>query len=787
MKPPAMNEKSILTLSRDTLGIFVLGFTVFALIALLSYHPQDPSFNNFVSNPLGEVQNQGGAIGAYLADFLVQVFGSGAFFFPLVTLLCGWILVRGGQMERGPILLGAGILLLVNVCIWLFIQYSPDPYFGGVIKSGGITGAFLGTILVHWLNHIGAKLLVWTFIMVSLLAMTGLSVNTLIESTVKFLRAVILFIVDSSKTIAGLVANSLEKLVDFWREWSDRIKARWEEKSKEPPSSEPVIISRKLEQAEEPVPETKAKEIESEDFAVQKAFPFEENPGDYKVPPLSILDPISGPKDPGKAKEEILVRTSTLENKLSAFGVDGRVVQVLPGPVITLYEFEPAPGVKVSRILSLTDDLALAMRSSSVRILAPVPGKAVVGIEIPNPTRETVFFKEIISSESFTESPSKLIMALGKDNIGDPVALDLAQVPHLLIAGATGSGKSVGINALICSILLNASPDNVKMIMIDPKMLELSLYDGIPHLISPVVTNPKKAAAALEWAVSEMERRYSLMADKGVRNIKAFNQLVERQQKERAAQKKAEKKKMSPETSLADSWEDNAAQKDEESAPLKKLPYVVIIIDELADLMMVASKAVEECLTRLAQMARAAGIHLIIATQRPSVDVLTGIIKANFPARVAFQVVSRVDSRTILDSTGAEKLLGKGDMLFLPPSTSSLRRIHGVMVNDDEINRIIRFIKEQQEADYHEDIFDLPVDDQSPVDDDKGEFDEKYDEAVALVANAQQASISMVQRRLRVGYNRAARMIEIMEKEGVVGPPDGIKPREVYVKPASLD
>jgi S-DNA-T family DNA segregation ATPase FtsK/SpoIIIE len=462
--------------------------------------------------------------------------------------------------------------------------------------------------------------------------------------------------------------------------------------------------------------------------------------------------------------------------------------------VITLYEFEPAPGIKVSRILSLTDDLALAMRAPSVRILAPVPGKSVVGIELPNPKRETVAIKEIIQSDAFQNMPSKLALAVGKDNIGVPVAQDLAQVPHLLIAGSTGSGKSVGINSMIISLLLNATPDEVKMIMIDPKMLELSMYDGIPHLIAPVVTNPKKAAAALQWAVAEMEQRYKMMAEKSVRNIIGFNQLVEKlerqRQEEEKKNKKAKKKTPPPEDPVEDHENlDSAAEEDGEEVEIpQKLPYIVIIIDELADLMMVASKGVEDSLTRLAQMARAAGIHLIVATQRPSVDVLTGIIKANFPARMSFQVTSRVDSRTILDSVGAEKLLGKGDMLFLPPGTSRLQRIHGCMVSDNEINRILKFIKDQpKEAEYRSDVFEEVVAAEKQRAEEEEEFDELYDDAVAIVAKERQASISMLQRRLRVGYNRAARMIEIMEREGVVGPSDGIKPREVYVKPIPLD
>ena len=520
---------------------------------------------------------------------------------------------------------------------------------------------------------------------------------------------------------------------------------------------------------------------------MQDHFAFMSTPGKYQVPPLSLLE--DPPPDEGiqtdKARDEIIASSAILEKKLLDFGIEGRVVQVLPGPVITLFEYEPAPGIKVSRIVSLTDDLSLAMRCVGLRILAPVPGKPVVGIEIPNIRRETIYFKEVMTSDEFQLSQSKLTLAIGKDITGEPAVQDLATTPHLLMAGSTGSGKSVGLNAMICSILLNATPDEVKMIMVDPKMLELSVYDGIPHLISPVVTNPKKAAAALQWAVSEMESRYKMMAERGVRNISGFNELAEKLQKEYYQElKKRQKANKGVKPAMAE--EDEDEDEGVLPEPPAKLPYIVILIDELADLMMVASKGVEDSLTRLAQMARAAGIHLIVATQRPSVDVLTGIIKANFPARMSYKVTSRVDSRTILDAMGADKLLGKGDMLFLPPGTTKLQRLHGVMVSDAEIQRIVDFIKKQAKPHYQEDIFQSVVQEESKREEEE-EFDEKYDEALAIVAKDRQASISYIQRRLRIGYNRAARIIETMEREGVVGPSDGVKPREVYVSPIEIE
>jgi S-DNA-T family DNA segregation ATPase FtsK/SpoIIIE len=417
--------------------------------------------------------------------------------------------------------------------------------------------------------------------------------------------------------------------------------------------------------------------------------------------------------------------------------------------VITTFEYEPAPGVKINKVASLSDDLSLALRATSIRIVAPIPGKAVIGIEVPNAVREVVRFKDVVATSAFEKSKSRLTICLGKDIVGNPVVAELDKMPHLLIAGATGSGKSVALNAMICSLLYKARPEEVKLIMVDPKRIELSNYDGIPHLITPVVTDAKKATNALYWAVREMERRYELLSEKKARNIKQYNQ------------------KMETEKSAAG-----------ESAA--KLPYVVIIIDELADLMMLASRDVEVALTRLAQMARASGIHLILATQRPSVDVLTGIIKANFPTRLSFQVSSKTDSRTIIDANGAESLLGSGDMLFMPPGTGKLQRIHGAYISEGELSQIIEFLKRQETPAYDQRVTEArPAEAQGANGDE--DYDDRYDDAIELVVRTRQASISMVQRHLRIGYNRAARIIEKMEREGVVGPSDGVKPREVLV------
>ena len=475
-----------------------------------------------------------------------------------------------------------------------------------------------------------------------------------------------------------------------------------------------------------------------------------------------------------------MANAKILESKLKDFNVDGEVVEVKPGPVVTMYEFSPAPGVKVNKIAGLSDDLSMALRALSIRIVAPIPGRGVVGIEIPNKERETVYLKEIFESEEFQKTGGKLPMALGKNIFGRTVVSDLAKMPHLLVAGSTGSGKSVSINTMILSLLYRATPEEVRIIMVDPKMLELSIYEGIPHLLLPVVTNPKKAALALNWAVREMERRYKLMSDKGVRNIDGYNKKITKEEKDKAELKAQEKLIV-----------ETVETEEEELPPVTiaegevlehgHLPYIVVIVDELADLMMVAGREIEESIARLAQMARAAGIHLILATQRPSVDVITGLIKANFPTRISFKVFSRIDSRTILDQMGAETLLGMGDMLFLPPGTGAVQRVHGAFVSELEVQRVVDFLKKQGTPEYDKSILAAP-----PASDNGGdgeeEYDEKWDEALALIAETRQASISMLQRRLRLGYNRAARMIEKMEQEGIVGPSDGTsRPREVFV------
>jgi DNA segregation ATPase FtsK/SpoIIIE, S-DNA-T family len=515
--------------------------------------------------------------------------------------------------------------------------------------------------------------------------------------------------------------------------------------------------------------------------AKKPTIPDEKRPQefkDYPLPPLSFLD-YKEPKNTNIDRAALTANARKLEQKLLDYHVPGNVVEIHPGPVITMYEFCPGPGIKVSKISSLSDDLAMALQAERVRIIAPIPGKNAVGIEIPNPTRETVYLKEILADNVFQKSESKLCLGIGKDVSGAPKVADLAKMPHLLVAGATGAGKSVAINTFICSILFNATPKEVRFLMVDPKMLELSIYEGIPHLLLPVVTDMKKAALALRWAVDEMERRYQLLADAGVRNIVNYNNKLEQKRAD------AERMKRSAISDLED-FDSGAPAEGADPLFIKKdeipeaLPYIVVIIDELADLMMVASRDVETSIARLAQMARAAGIHLILATQRPSVDVITGLIKANFPTRISFQVTSRIDSRTILDQQGAENLLGMGDMLIM--ERGKVQRFHGALVQEEEIHQLVEYLKLQGTPLYDESILAARDEDGELAEEEEEEKDVLYDQALAIVLDSRQASTSMVQRKLKIGYNRAARLIEFMEKQGIVGPADGAKPREVLIQ-----
>lgn len=715
----------------ELVGLILAIVCAFLLLALLSYSTGDPSFNT--SGGHGPPRNLGGVAGSYAADLLYQALGYAAY---LVPLALGVYAVRFVVLRpvAYPGWVALGYTSLVLTAAGLLSLFGGTVIFDGLrLSAGGGAGDLLARGLSRYFNRPGAGLLLGAGFLASLM----FTVNFSLYSFWERLRLGLL----------GLLRGARE----WWiRRREQRAKRRARRAGETHTAAGPAPARPAVPVEKRPVI------LERPKVAVQEVFPFAHEVDGYRLPPLELLDP-PPPAGSGPDPESLRMLSNTLLKKLQDFQVHGTVSEVQPGPVITLFEFKPADGVKINRIVSLADDLALALRALSVRIIAPIPGKDAVGIEIPNTRRETVVLRDILSSPVYRESKSPLTLALGKDSAGNPYVTDLARMPHLLIAGATGSGKSVAVHSMLASLLYRATPKDVRLLIVDPKMLELSVYNDIPHLLLPVVTEAKKAAVTLRWAVQEMERRYRLMAEEGVRNLATYNKKIEKRIKDLGGR---------------------AASEDEN---LEWLSHVVVVIDELADLMMVASKDVEESIARLAQMARASGIHLIVATQRPSVDVITGMIKANFPARIAFQVASRVDSRTILDSMGAEALLGGGDMLFLPPGTGRLERIHGSYVSEEEIARLVKYLREQGEPEYNEAILEEP--DSAEFENDP-EFDEYYDQAVRIVAETRQASISMIQRRLKIGYNRAARMVERMEQEGVVGPSRGAKPREVLVQRA---
>jgi len=706
---------------REIIGIFLFFFVIFTLISLLSYHPADPSIHSVGTG--GRVYNLFGVVGAHLAGLLIGLFGMGSFWIPLLLLL-GSLQFFGNQSGRVMTCTAAGgILLILTTAGLLALHQNHYVLFDKKFSSGGLLGIPIQALLVQYTNPAGGVIILAVLWLVGFILATGFSLLAFFRRCRRGLSAMY----DSLLTVYLKGRERRDRSRRLSQADHEKLKAKAKEIKVKPAAPKPVKIM--------PAPK-------------QEVFEFMQTGKGFHLPLFSLLeDP--DPKPASMDSESLRMQSKLLEKKLEDFGVNGQVVAVSPGPVVTTYEYEPAPGVKINKVANLSDDLALALRAATIRIVAPIPGKAAIGIEVPNPQRELVKFKEVVASSAFEKSKSKLTICLGKDIIGNPVTAELDKMPHLLIAGATGTGKSVALNGMICSLLYKARPDEVKLIMVDPKRIELSCYDGIPHLITPVVTDAKKATHALYWAVREMERRYERLSERSARNIKQYNQKLE-------------------------------TEKPPAGQPAEKLPYIVIIIDELADLMMVASRDVEVALTRLAQMARAAGIHLILATQRPSVDVLTGIIKANFPTRLTFQVSSKTDSRTIIDTNGAENLLGSGDMLFLPPGTGKLQRIHGAYISEGELTRIIEFLKRQEKPEYDQEVTSIQPT-ESPNGDGDDEYDERYDDAVELVVRTRQASISMVQRHLRIGYNRAARIIEKMEREGVVGPSDGVKPREVLV------
>lgn len=760
-------------------GIVFLGLAIFLLIALLSYSPRDPSLNHTVSGTV-EIANLGGLIGALTADILLQGVGFGSLILPLYLL--GIFIGLFNSKKYPPLSSLGGVLLLVFcTAIWSALIYPVWVVQGAEIFTGGVLGKVVGGFFLSFFNPIGTYLLMSVFFALALIVTTHISPLRLAALFISAIVAVGCLTMQSLKRVSSLVTGLLKRSGKSSERLTVNVSDSPEKAKKR---LKKVKIGRPHAEKPKPAPMN------------QGALPFLRGSGKITLPSLSLLEDPPPKRKKSTDDESLRLKSQQLENKLRDYGVHGQVVAVHPGPVVTMYEFQPAAGVKLSKISSLSDDLALAMSAMSVRIVAPIPGKAVVGIEIPNLEREGVNFKELLLSSTFQKSKSALPLALGKEIDGVPMVADLAKMPHLLIAGSTGSGKSVGINCLICSILFKAMPDQVKFIMVDPKRLELSVYDHIPHLLLPVVTNPKRAAAALRWAVEEMERRYSLMSQSGTRNVVSYNRFVEKELAKRNQTSRPEPEFDESEPGFESGVESIGAGASEADLPLEKFPYIVIIIDELADLMMVASKEVEESITRLAQMARAAGIHLILATQRPSVDVITGLIKANFPARISFRVSSRIDSRTILDASGAEHLLGNGDMLLLSPGGSVFTRLHGAFISDEEIKDLTDYLRSQGAPEYQDDMLRKHEEALAKAkakgnsrkgaaaeDGDDEAYDELYDQAVAFVASLKGASASMIQRKFRIGYNRAARIIETMEREGIVGPSEGSKPRKILIQP----
>lgn len=710
---------------KELIGILLFFLVIFTLFSLFSFDPKDAFFHHPGVN--ASIHNFFGYAGATVAGHLISMLGLGSYWIPIFLLISSihFFNARPGTTIAATIT--GGMILAVTTGGLVSFRDHYLLIWGNAFSSGGQIGLLFHRFLITYTNISGSLVILFLLWITGLILATGFS---LVGFAKRFWMAVLF--VFSRKPVESK-PESLPK--DLPKK--DPVKKRSKPPKVKPADHTPLPISQP-----QPVFEM-----------VQESLPLKvepsKNTSGFILPSITFLD------DPETRAsqfdtEHLHSQARLLEKTLEDFGVKGSVTAISPGPVITTFEYEPAPGVKINKIVNLSDDLSLALKALSIRIVAPIPGKAVIGIEIPNIDRQLVRFKEIVVSPAFEKSRSCLTLCMGKDIVGNPVVAELDRMPHLLIAGATGTGKSVGLNAMICSLLYKSTPDQVKLIMIDPKRIELSMYDGISHLITPVVTDVKKATNALFWAVREMERRYQLLSEYKARNITQFNQ-------------KMEKAKPGPDGNKPE-----------------KLPLIVIIIDELADLMMVASRDVEVALTRLAQMARASGIHLILATQRPSVDVLTGIIKANFPTRLSFQVSSRIDSRTIIDSNGAESLLGNGDMLLLPPGTAKLQRIHGAYISEEELTRITEFLKEQKPPEYNTTITEEAGEEENGTS--AEDHDERYDDAVALVTRTGQASISMVQRHLRIGYNRAARIIETMEKEGVIGPSDGVKAREVLVR-----
>jgi len=759
----------------EVAGILFLSLGLVTLLSLASYHAQDPSWDTAsVSRPLNLI----GYPGAYLADLIFQAFGAVAFLFPVLVLALAWKWIRSEPIEAGAAKILGAAMLAVSLCAGF--SFLPLPLYGGTIRLGGTLGLLVAGYLVDTLNLAGALVATATAGIVSVYLVSTFTVSRFGDW---FARPAAWFQRRREAWSAwreGMRQRAMRKAQENARKRRERRKEKPQilppVEQQAPLDAPPWQTQQAAAEAAEPEPEA----IEEIPICpIEDAAPPALAPDPWPLAPVSArlpepaLHPVyqlpstellnEPPARNAYDEQELKDIAARIKAKFQEFNVLGNVVQINPGPVVTTFEFKPEAGIKYSRITSLTEDLCLGLQAESI-LIERIPGRPTVGIEVPNTRRELISLRQMLESEEFGQSHSRLTIPLGKDASGRIRMAALDSMPHLLIAGSTGSGKSVMINSMIMSILYKSTPEEVRLIMVDPKRLELGLYEGIPHLLTPVIIDPKKAANALRNAVLEMERRLRLLAEYGVRNIDQFNKKIRKLQEQ-----------------PRDLFPEEETQED-----LKPLPYIMILIDELADLMMLEGRNVEESVTRLAQMARAVGMHLVLATQRPSVDVITGLIKANFPARISFRVATRVDSRTILDCMGAEHLLGKGDMLFLPPGSSRLIRLHGAFVTETEIGRVVDCWKQQAAPEYDQSFLIAPPSDEDiavdgePVD---PEQDPMYEEAVRLVLQMGKASTSTLQRHLRLGYGRAARILDMMQRDGIIGPPDGSKPREVLKRP----
>ena len=711
-------------------GIFFIALSVLLFVSLITHHPDDLAF--FTSNPSARIQNLCGLFGAVLSGVVRSAVGLTGYLLSLLGFV--WAIAR--FQGKAPPRLSVRLVSFLVFCLAFsaLLSITGSAAFEARVYRGGVLGLWVGDGLLQYFGGWGAAMVLSTVSVLSFLLVTEMALWPILSSTGRWLALPARWI--GLRLMAALKPAELHRTAPAPSKLRETVPvavpSQVKERSKKPAIR--IVGEDLVEKAEKVEKLEKIRNIEKET---------------YQLPSLDLLNLPSASHERVQGKEWLEKNAKVLEEALRDFGIEAKVAEVEMGPVITRYEVEPAPGVKVQKITTLSDDLALVMKAPAVRVIAPIPGKARVGIEVPNPSSTEVTLREVLESPEFQEATSKVTLAFGKDSAGHPLVADLSEMPHLLIAGTTGSGKTVCMNGLITSVLFKATPDEVRFLMVDPKMVELSVFNGLPHLMMPVLTNPKKVPVALQWVVDEMETRYRLFAKLGVRNIEAFHE-----------------KRV-------------AGQLPVEEIP-ESLPYLVVIIDELADLMLVAQAEIEKTIARLAHLSRAVGIHMILATQRPSVDVLTGVIKANFPARISFQVASKVDSRTVLDTMGAEKLLGKGDLLFMQPGSSKLTRAQGTLVTDSEIERVAQFWKAQG----------APLYDNSILEETESKAgaatqqlkDPLYDEALRVVVETGQASVSLLQRRMRLGYGRAARILDMMEEERIVGPIRGAKPREVFLK-----